>query len=1277
MKTKLLVLVLFFLMSQVGKSQVEKIETYKVGTKITYYPGQCAKDIPEAKGKISFCDKISNLGVVEASYGLNSRVLKKMVENYFNKDEVFLTSEGISIRKENGSWDNIPNLAIPKAIVSSSFSHGVDEALLSKSGFLFFKANFYRSVNYIDMNTKTFKSVSLPSNSNGTTYTHSFAYDEITDATYILTTNTPEKEFNVFKFQNGNLSVMGSLGISATGSNNHSQLLFTNDALYFGTDTGLYKYNKNTLDLEASYFTDNTNYVNNVRDIVVDNDGNIWTANWVNNGGGAIYKLNTQTEAITTFELALTEVTNYRFDKLAVDGDGNVWSTPVNWSGFIHLNPIENNPEWTFFNMADIENLGFKMAYAPDEIFNFNNKIYVMTTTAGTTRHTNFEAMYNDQGVWHGINDDEPKNISHAMITRSQVAYPDADGVWFYNDYDSNGTISYMSNSDTFKRQYEINGHTSFLLDADGIPVVNDSRVKKLYMPYIAKLPDLAPNSVEQLAKYKDQIWVYSRRTQKIDILKYDKLVETIDLKDTDYQNFYHFTPDIYGNAYFARVYSADFYLKKFDTNTQTTETFEAAAIGAIKKILALPNGNVAIVCARGVLLFNGTTLVTIDNSDYADLGNIVNGVVDIDGDIFLLTNDNAELISIKNPESNSPTFETIILEGGEGIIPESSFYRPVSLAIDNNGAFWSNASESWLKLTTEHTAEQFLNGGETFGIHGLVYFDKNENNQFDAGEGYANQKVTIITSKNNIFETYTNADGKYYFPYYDDGGNYDIRMSVVNPYVVATNRQIIFSVSNLEEHTTVNDFQLKSNNIETIVVKSSSKLGAWAFNRAGFNNTFTTAVGNMSDSKSYNDITFDYVYFNEDVGSDNQLPEVEDVIVTKLAPKGNFHLLDYITIEPKGHTWGVKLDKALYSSEVVSITPKILYESDTTKVKFTLPKIDPLDTYIIEVKTDLFQSEENGTVVGYGFSKAASKDFEDDGNGSIGDNIIDLVPPPGGTGSGFSDLPEPFWPPSVPSVPAPPTVEGRTSPSKSDGPHRVPIRSSYAPNDKLVTPGVAGVEIHETPLDYKWLTYTIRFQNDGNFSAKDVFIIDVLDEKFDQYSLSFLESSHPMSIEIIPSEEENIVKFNFNDIYLDYTANSETENQGYVTYMIKVKDDVDVGDILENQASIYFDQNPPILTNVTQNKFTEMILDVDEISENEDSIQAYPNPVEDVIYLKSANSLEFEVALYTLLGQHILTKSNNVGHASLKVSDLKTGMYLLKITSNKDTTKTIKFIKN
>ncbi len=138
-------------------------------------------------------------------------------------------------------------------------------------------------------------------------------------------------------------------------------------------------------------------------------------------------------------------------------------------------------------------------------------------------------------------------------------------------------------------------------------------------------------------------------------------------------------------------------------------------------------------------------------------------------------------------------------------------------------------------------------------------------------------------------------------------------------------------------------------------------------------------------------------------------------------------------------------------------------------------------------------------------------------------------------------------------------------------------VVGSYDPNDKLVAP-----EFYSN-LDYQncdTLTYTVRFQNTGNFPASFVTILDTLDQNLDLTSLEMISSSHQYRWTL----RSNILRVFFDDINLPGKKQNEIESQGYIKYSIKPKPGLDIDETISNTAHIIFDYNLPIVTNTVSN---------------------------------------------------------------------------------------------
>jgi uncharacterized repeat protein (TIGR01451 family) len=142
-------------------------------------------------------------------------------------------------------------------------------------------------------------------------------------------------------------------------------------------------------------------------------------------------------------------------------------------------------------------------------------------------------------------------------------------------------------------------------------------------------------------------------------------------------------------------------------------------------------------------------------------------------------------------------------------------------------------------------------------------------------------------------------------------------------------------------------------------------------------------------------------------------------------------------------------------------------------------------------------------------------------------------------------------------------------------------VVSSFDPNLKSVHP--EGVCIPRyVELDNP-LLYTIQFQNIGTTEATEVFLLDTLDASLDLISVDVLARSHDMYTEVLPG---NVLKFIFPEIHLPDSATDEAGSHGHVLFGVKALAATPSGTEVRNSSAIYFDFNPPIITNEVMNTF-------------------------------------------------------------------------------------------
>ena len=214
-------------------------------------------------------------------------------------------------------------------------------------------------------------------------------------------------------------------------------------------------------------------------------------------------------------------------------------------------------------------------------------------------------------------------------------------------------------------------------------------------------------------------------------------------------------------------------------------------------------------------------------------------------------------------------------------------------------------------------------------------------------------------------------------------------------------------------------------------------------------------------------------------------------------------------------------------------------------------------------------------------------------------------------------------------------------------------VVNSQDPNNKTclenesITEDMVGEFVH----------YIIRFENLGTANATNVVVKDIIDTaKFDISSLFPIDASHEFVTRI---RENNIVEFIFENIDLPF---DDANNDGYVVFKIKTLPTLEVGDAFSNDAEIYFDFNFPITTN---DYLTTIDNNLGLDNARLDNLVMYPNPVADLIFLKTQYSI-IGISIYDINGRLLsqLVPTGNSNQRQVDVGKLPQGIYFIKVTT-------------
>jgi uncharacterized repeat protein (TIGR01451 family) len=137
-------------------------------------------------------------------------------------------------------------------------------------------------------------------------------------------------------------------------------------------------------------------------------------------------------------------------------------------------------------------------------------------------------------------------------------------------------------------------------------------------------------------------------------------------------------------------------------------------------------------------------------------------------------------------------------------------------------------------------------------------------------------------------------------------------------------------------------------------------------------------------------------------------------------------------------------------------------------------------------------------------------------------------------------------------------------------------LTCAYDPNDKTGVPWGTGVEgLINSNTEY--IDYTIRFQNTGNDTAQVIKIIDQLDVNLDFSSVQLLATSHSVYISV---NQSGIIEFLFDNIMLPDSSVNQSMSHGFVKFRVPIIENTPIGTQIHNFASIFFDENPAVVTN-------------------------------------------------------------------------------------------------
>jgi uncharacterized delta-60 repeat protein/uncharacterized repeat protein (TIGR01451 family) len=234
-------------------------------------------------------------------------------------------------------------------------------------------------------------------------------------------------------------------------------------------------------------------------------------------------------------------------------------------------------------------------------------------------------------------------------------------------------------------------------------------------------------------------------------------------------------------------------------------------------------------------------------------------------------------------------------------------------------------------------------------------------------------------------------------------------------------------------------------------------------------------------------------------------------------------------------------------------------------------------------------------------------------------------------------------------------------------------VRNSFDPNDKVASPE-GSTNFHYIKSSDK-INYTINFQNTGTDTAFVVKVVDTLDTNLDISTFMTGLSSHHYTLKV-EGKERPIISFVFNNILLPDSTTNKEGSKGFIKFSVRPIASLAPGEIISNNANIYFDFNEPVITNVVSHTITDTTIadlsrkiDIIETPEYVTSMtssiqlsnlaEIYPNPANNFANVKLSSAYkDVTFRLLTTNGVCLINKDLNDQFSQVNLKEIPTGLY-------------------
>lgn len=218
-------------------------------------------------------------------------------------------------------------------------------------------------------------------------------------------------------------------------------------------------------------------------------------------------------------------------------------------------------------------------------------------------------------------------------------------------------------------------------------------------------------------------------------------------------------------------------------------------------------------------------------------------------------------------------------------------------------------------------------------------------------------------------------------------------------------------------------------------------------------------------------------------------------------------------------------------------------------------------------------------------------------------------------------------------------------------------VKAPLDPNEMVVKPeGCIPLNIAST------LTYTIQFENVGNDTAHNIYIMDTLPDNLDVRSLSLVSSTHFMTVaKWYDDTYHNIYKFEFPNINL-LDSSHHDECTGTIVFKVNTVTGLQNGATIDNHAGIFFDDNAVVMTNTVEDIACFPLETT--VAKVSSGVRIFPNPGSGQVTITSREPVN-SVLIYDIFGRKVFSGAYDVKIVKIDLGRLAAGLYYVKVNND------------